>query len=127
MAIVTCPARPASGHHLCLLLVVLGVEYVVFDAAELEHAAQEFGDLHRSGTHEYRPALGHEGDDFLDHGIVLLSLGLVYLVVPVLADDRPVGRDNDNVEFVDAPEFARLRFGRTGHAGQLVILSLIHI
>jgi hypothetical protein len=45
------------GHDLSLALVLLGVQHVVIDAAHLEHARQQFGNLHRSGTDQDRAAL----------------------------------------------------------------------
>ncbi len=37
------------------------------------------------------------------------------------AGNRSVGRDDDHVKLVDAPELARLGLGGTGHSGKLVI------
>ena len=42
-------------------------------------------------------------------------------VVAVVAGDGPIGRDDHDIEIVDLVEFARLGFGRTRHAGQLVV------
>ena len=109
------------GHHLCFQCVLLGVEHVVLDAAELEHAAQQLRNLDRRGADQYRTALAHEADNLLDDGIVFLALGLVDEVLAVVADDRTVRRDDHHVEFVDAPELRCLRLGRTGHTGQLVV------
>ena len=109
------------GHDLGLQCVLLGVEYVVLDAAQFEHAAQQLRDLDRRRTDQHRTALAHEPHDLLDHGVVLLALGLVDQVLTVVADHRTVRRDHHDVEFVDAPELRCLRLGRTGHAGQLVV------
>ena len=109
------------GHDLRFELVLLGVEDVVLDAAQLEHAAQQLRDLDRSGTHQHGASLADEAHDLFDHGVVLLAFGLVDEVLPVVADDRTVRRDHHHVEFVDAPELRCLGLGRTGHAGQLVI------
>ena len=51
----------------------------------------------------------------------LAFLGLVDLVVLVLADHRPVGRDLDDLELVDLHELGGLGEGRAGHARELVV------
>ena len=53
----------------------------------------------------------------------LAVLGLVDLVVVVLADHRPVGRDLDDLELVDLHELGGLGEGRTGHARELVVVA----
>ena len=109
------------GDDLRFQLVLFGVQYVMFDAAQLEHAAQKFRYFDRGGTHEHRTALFDEFDDLLDHGVVFLALGLVNQVLTVVADDLAVGRDDHDIQLVDTPELRCLGFGRTGHTGQLVV------
>ena len=109
------------GHDLGLQGVLLGVQHVVFDTPQLEHAAQQLRDLDRSCADQHGASLAHEPDDLLDHGVVLFAFGLVDEILAVVADHRTVRRDDDDVEFVDAPELRGFRLGRTGHAGQLVV------
>ena len=56
VAIVTAPRWPACGDDLGLLLVVLGVEHVVLDAAPLEHARQQLAHLDADGADQHRLA-----------------------------------------------------------------------
>ena len=93
----------------------------MFDAAQLEHAAQKFRYFDRGGTHEHRTALFDELDDLFDHGVVFLALGLVNQVLTVVADNLAVGRDDHDIQLVDTPELRCFGFGRTGHTGQLVV------
>ena len=93
----------------------------MLDAAHTEHTAQEFGGLDVRRTHEHRPAFGGEFLHPVDDGGELGLLGLVDEVVLVIAQDRLVGRDDHYVKLVDAPEFASLGLGGTGHTGELVI------
>ena len=109
------------GHDLRFQLVLLGVQDVVFDPAQFEHTAQQLRNLDRRRTDEYRTARFDQPHDFVDHGVVFLALGLVDQIFAVVAQDRFVGRDDHDVELVDAPELRSLRLGRTGHTGQLVI------
>ena len=51
----------------------------------------------------------------------LLLRGPVDLVVLVLADHRPVGRDLDDFEAVDVAKLLGLGRRRAGHAGELVV------
>ena len=57
----------------------------------------------------------------LDDRVVLLAARLVDEIVPVVADHRPVRRDDRDLELVDLEELRLFRLGRTGHAGQLVV------
>ena len=59
--------------------------------------------------------------DLLGGVAELLVLGAVHHVRVLLADQRPVGGDDDDFELVDLLEFGRFGFGRTGHAGQLLV------
>ena len=62
-------------------------------------------------------------DDLVDDRIELRLLGLVDDVGAVLADHRPVCRNDDDVEAVDLVKLLCLGHGRTGHAGQLFVLA----
>ena len=53
--------------------------------------------------------------------VELLGRGAEDRVVVVLADDRDVGRDGDDLEAVDVAEFLGLGRGRAGHAGELLV------
>ena len=121
VAIVTAPLRPGLGDDRRLLLVELGVEHLVLDAAPLEHLGQHFALLDAGRADEHRPArLGHL-DDFVDERVELGVLVAEDEVRVVVADHRPVGRDGDHLEAVDLVELLLLGHGRAGHAGQLVV------
>ena len=106
-------------HHHCLLLVQLGVQHVVRDLSERQHARQQFAYLHAGGTYQHRSALCHQSGDLVNHGVVLLAFGFVDTVVHIHTRNRFVGGDNDDVELVDIPELAGLCLGCTGHTGEL--------
>ena len=108
-------------HDFSLFLVQLGVEHVVRDAAQLEHAAQQLGDFHRCCSDQHRASSFYHFLNFVDYGVVFLFLCLVYAVVHVDASHRTVGRDGHDVEFVDVPELACLSLCGTSHTGKLVI------
>ena len=59
--------------------------------------------------------------DLVDDRVVLLLPGLVDPVGLVGAADRPVGRDDADLEPVDRVELGLLGLGGAGHAGQLVV------
>ena len=109
------------GNDLCLLLVQLGVEDVMFDFTDGKQFAEEFGYLNGSGTHEDRTTLTNHELDLVDDRVVLLPLGAVDTVVHIDTGDRFVGRDDDYVEFVDVPELTCFRLSGTGHTGELVV------
>ena len=109
------------GDDLCLELVLFRVQDVVFDAAQFQHAAQQFRNLDRGGTDQHRTALLDQFIDLFDHRRIFLAFGAVNQVVLVVADDRTVGRDDYDVQFVNVPELTRFGFGRTGHTAELVV------
>ena len=109
------------GHDFSFLLVELGIEDIVGYVAHGEHAAEQFGDFHRGGTHEHRASFRHEVLNLLDNGGILFFLGLVYAVVEVESGNRLIGRDGHHIEFIDVPELACFGLCCTGHTGKLVI------
>ena len=59
--------------------------------------------------------------DFGNYGVVFLAASFENLIVVVDPDVRDVGRDGENVEFVDVVEFRSFGFGGSGHASQFLI------
>ena len=53
--------------------------------------------------------------------VPLLVLGAVDHVGQIFSLNRFVGRDRDDFETVDFPEFVRLGHGGSGHAGELAV------
>ena len=109
------------GHDFGLLLMELGVEDIVGDMAHGKHAAQELGDFDGSGADKHGASLRHEVLDFVDNGGIFLLFGLIDAVVHIDARYRLVGRDGHHIELIDVPELTCFRFGRTGHAGKLMV------
>ena len=103
------------------LLVELGVEDLVRDAAPLEHGRQHLGLLDGHGADEDRPALLGHLDDLVDQGVELGRLVAVDEVGLVLADHLAVGRDRHDLELVDLVQLLGLGHRRAGHPGQLVV------
>ena len=104
-----------------LLLVELGVEDLVLDAAPLEHRRQHLGLLDADRADEDRPAGLLHLDDLVDERVELGLLVAEDEVGVVVADHRAVGRDGDDLELVDLVELLGLGHRRAGHAGQLVV------
>ena len=113
----------ASGlrHDERFALVILGVQHLVLDAHFLQQAGQPLRFLDRDGAHQHRLALFLEFLDLLGGVAELLFLGAVDDVRILLADHRPVGGDDGDVQLVDLLELRRFGFRRTGHAGQLLV------
>jgi hypothetical protein len=121
VAMVTVPGKPAAGHNLGLALVLLGVEHLVLDAAQLEHAAHQLRDFHRRGTYQHgRPA----STSFWISRATALYFSRTVLYTWSSESLRLMARlvgNHHHVELVDFPELAGFGFGRAGHAGQLVV------
>ena len=62
-------------------------------------------------------------DDLGDDRVPLLGLGAVDEIGILDAGQRPVRRDDDDVEVVDLRELFGLGVGRAGHAGELLVLA----
>ncbi|NDE98669.1 MAG: DUF1549 domain-containing protein, partial [Verrucomicrobia bacterium] len=110
---------PRLGDDVGFLLVVAGVQHRMRDLPLLQQLRQRLRLLDRHGADQHRLlallALLDQGQD----GVVLLARRPVDLVVGVLADHRPVGRDLDHLELVDLAELAGLGHRRPGHAREL--------
>ena len=59
--------------------------------------------------------------NLIHYGSIFLTFGLIDQVISIHTDNRLVGRNHHDIEFVDVPELACLRFSGTGHAGQLLV------
>ena len=115
-------AGPAGlGDDPRFLLVELGVEDLVLDAAPLEHRGQHLGLLDRHRADEDRPALLLHLDDLVDQRVELGRLVAEDEVRLVLADHLAMGRDRDDLELVDLVQLLGLGHRRAGHPRQLVV------
>ena len=112
---------PGLGDDRRFLLVELGVEDLVLDAAALEHRGEHLGLLDADvPTRTGRPA------SCISTISSMSALNLAVLVAEdevgvVLADHLAVGRDRDDLELVDLVELLGLGHRRAGHAGELVV------
>ena len=59
--------------------------------------------------------------NFLDYSRIFLFLGAVHAVVHVDTCHGLVGRDGNDIEFINVPELTSLGFCSTGHTGKLMI------
>jgi hypothetical protein len=116
-----CRAAAGLGDDRRFLLVELGVEHLVLDAAPIEHLGEHLALLNTGRTDEHRPALVGHLDDLVNEGVELGVLISVNDVGVIGADHRSVGRDGDHLEAVDLVELLLLGHRRAGHAGQLVV------
>ena len=112
---------PGARHDLGLVLVVLGVEHVVRNIADVEHPRQDLRIVDRDRAQQHRLALGVALGDVVEDRLELLAFGLEDRIVVVLADAGAVGRDHRDVEFVDLVELRRLGLGGAGHARELFV------
>ena len=115
------PRLTGASHNLRFALVVLRVQHVMHESRALEHARQRLGHLHARGTHQHRVTQVVKPAHFLDDRVVLLATRLEDHVLPVVADDRPVRRDDRDFQLVDLVELRLLRLGGTRHARQLLV------
>ena len=104
-----------------LARVLLRVQDGVRDALPLQQLAQVLRGLDGDRADEDRLALLVPLLDVVDDGVELRLHGLEDEVVLVVARDRHVGRDLDDVQAVDLDELLLLRLRGAGHAGELLV------
>ena len=115
-------ARPAGlGHDLGLLGMLLGVQHLVRQLRLGQQLADELAVFDAGGAHQHRLATFMAVANVFRDGVVLLFGRLVDEVVVVLADGRPVGRDDHRFQAVDLLEFIGFRVGRARHAAELAV------
>ena len=103
------------------LVVELGIEDVVLDAALGKQLGDVLGLVNGHRAHQHRLPFLVAGDDLFDDCAVFAFGRFVNEVVVVLADHRPVGRDLHDVERVNFAELVLFCQRRAGHAGELFI------
>lgn len=103
------------------LVVVAGVQDIVGNLFLFQQRGNLLGFVDRNGADQHRlPPLVTVGYE-LDDGVVFLAERPVDLVVFIRAHHWHVGRNIDDVEFVDFGELAGLGHCRAGHTGELGI------
>ena len=86
----------SHGDNIGFLLVVLGVQHLVRDAGQGEHAAERLGSFDRGCADEDRLSALVGVGELLDNELVLLAPRLEDDIVGVGADAGLVGRDGDH-------------------------------
>ena len=117
------PAPAGLRDDLGLLLVVLGVQDDVLDAAQLQQFRQPLRLLDRHGADERRAALLLLFDDVGDDRLVFFFFRPVDGVGLFDAPELAVGRDDHHFELVDLVELFGFGVGRAGHPRQLAVLA----
>ena len=123
VAMVTLPLRPA-----CATISASCAWYLAFSTTCLMPRLRSSVDSRSDFSIDTVPTSVGRPDvllleDVVDDRLVLLALGAVDEVRLLDALQRPVGRDDDDVEVVDLVELGRLGLGRAGHARQLLVLA----
>ena len=122
-------AFPAGlGDELGFLGVVFRVQHDVLvhaaagrraalQAALVEHRGELLGFLDGNGPHQHRASIAVLLENLADDRVPLFLLGPVDEIGVLDPSERPVRRDDDDVEFVDLGELLGLGVGGAGHAG----------
>ena len=108
-------------HNVSLLLVQLGVQDIMFNMSAGQDVGKQLRDFNRGGTHQHGSAHFMQPQNLIHYSGIFLTFGLIDQVIGIHTDNRLVGRNHHDIEFVDVPELARFRFSGTGHAGQLFV------
>ena len=104
-----------------LFLVILGVQYDVFDTGALQHGAELFRTIDGDRADQCRLALFGALLDLFDNGFEFLALGSIDDVGLLDAPHLAIRGNDGDVEFIDFPKFFRFGFRSTGHAGKLLV------
>ena len=104
-----------------LLFVVTRIQHLMRDLQRLQHGRESLGLLDRNRADENGLAALGAVADHVDDRLVFLIRRPVDLVVLVIADHGPVGRNLEGFELIDVEELAGFRQRRAGHARELVV------
>ena len=99
----------------------LCIQYIVLNLTHWKHLAQHFRDFYRSSTYQNRTSCLYHFFNLFDHSFIFFTLSLVNAVVHIFTCYRTIGRDDNNIQFIDIPKFASFRFGCTGHTREFVV------
>ena len=113
----------ASGlrHNLGFALVILGIQHDVLDALLLQKLREAFGFFDRGGTHQHRLVALIQPLNLIRSREIFFFLRAINNIRILYAQQRLVGRDDQHFQPVNLVELGRFRFGRTGHAGELLV------
>ncbi len=96
--------------------MLLGIQYVMRYAAFFQKVRQLFRVLDSNGADQCRLAGLMASDDIFNDRTELFLLGFIDNISPIDADHRCVGRNDNNLEFVNLAEFGSLGISCTGHS-----------
>ena len=121
MEIVTVPGLTGARDNLRFLHVKFRVQHVVRDFFALEHSRKQLARFHgnRADENRLRPCVAFL--NLVNDRVVFLTPRLVDAIVRIFARDRPIRRNNRDIELIDVVELVCFRFGRARHAGQFLI------
>ena len=105
-----------------LQLMELGIQHFMGNSLFSQHLAQKLGSLNGNGTHQNRLSLLMCFLHLIHNCFVFFFLCLIYSILQVLTNHRPVGGDDDNVHGIDVAELFFLGLGSTCHTGLLGVL-----
>ncbi|GBD05648.1 hypothetical protein HRbin20_01237 [bacterium HR20] len=116
-----CTFPPCLRDDFCFAFVVLGVEHVMRNPDAAKHLREHLAGFDARCTDKNRTPCRKLLLNFLDDSVVLFALGAVDQVVVILANDRLVRGNNDNVELVDLVELGSFGFSGAGHPRELAV------
>jgi len=88
--------------------------------SRFNHPAQQFRGLDAHGANQDRLGPRVAFLDLVDDGVVFFAARLVDAIVRVFARDRPVGRNDVDVQLVNVVNSAASVSARNRHAGKFV-------
>ena len=120
-----CTQLTSLCNNFCFLCVILRIQDFVLDTLLLQHCGEQFGFFNGNRTNQYRLSFFVAFNNLFNDGTILCSFCPVNQIVPVNSLNWSVGRDCDNIQLVNFPEFVFFRHGSTSHTGELVIQTEI--
>ena len=109
------------GNNVCLTLMLLGVQDLVYDIFFTQQIRKIFRGLDRRRTHQNRLLARPTRFDIVDDRIVLLFLRTVDQVRKIIPDHWLVSGDNDYFQAIDLLKLRRFGICGARHARQLAI------
>src|SRR6266566_3070382 len=112
---------PRLCDDLRFALVKLGVEHLVFEPTPLQQPSQRLGHFDIGGADQHGETALVLPRDLVHDRVVLLLARLVDEIVLVHPADRPVRRNDDDLELVDLVELGLFGLGGARHPGKLLV------
>ncbi len=109
------------SYNLGFALMLLCIQYVVFDFFHLQHAADQLWNFNRCGTYQNRSSFFCKFHDLFNGCIEFFTHRFENKVVRIVPGDGAIGRNHNNIQFIDVPQFTGFCFCCTCHARKLVV------